>query len=257
MINPRVKTTGSTSTVTFRNTSGSYYDMILLVLNNSVNQSITITDTEGNLITENPIVVTVPAKVILKDIQVGQITFSDSNSYNVVISYVVKETASGIPYVDIDYETGYTYVQTVGTPKVYFEATNSGNSGYDISPPSGKKWLIHSIVMYWEAAATQTDIAGVQIEATSTGSELATPWYNYALFAYYQSISVTASDKYIVSLGEYLQSMSDTSISSYNVYQDTVHGKLELLDNESLFLGVTNETNPLSVVVAYTEVNLG
>ena len=257
MINPRVKTTGSTSTVTFRNTSGSYYDMILLVLNNSVNQSITITDTEGNLITENPIVVTVPAKVILKDIQVGQITFSDSNSYNVVISYVVKETASGIPYVDIDYETGYTYVQTVGTPKVYFEATNSGNSGYDISPPSGKKWLIHSIVMYWEAAATQTDIAGVQIEATSTGSELATPWYNYALFAYYQSISVTASDKYIVSLGEYLQSMSDTSISGYNAYQDTVHGKLELLDNESLFLGVTNETNPLSVTVVYTEVNLG
>ena len=108
-----------------------------------------------------------------------------------------------------------------------------------------------------EAAATQTDIAGVQIEATSTGSELATPWYNYALFAYYQSISVTASDKYIVSLGEYLQSMSDTSISGYNAYQDTVHGKLELLDNESLFLGVTNETNPLSVVVVYTEVNLG
>ena len=79
MQNPKVKTVNSTSTVTFRNTSGSYYDMIISVQNQTIDQSINITDTQGNLITENPIVLTVPAKVILKDVQVGTISFSDAN----------------------------------------------------------------------------------------------------------------------------------------------------------------------------------
>ena len=121
MQNPKVKTVNSTSTVTFRNTSGSYYDMIISVQNQTIDQSISITDTQGNLITENPIVLTVPVKVILKDVQLGTITFSDSNSYSIIISYLVKESANGIPYVDIDYQNGYIYTQETGTPSVLTE----------------------------------------------------------------------------------------------------------------------------------------
>ena len=125
MQNPKVKTVNSTSTVTFRNTSGSYYDMIISVQNQTIDQSINITDTEGNLVTENPIVLTVPAKVILKDVQVGTITFSDSNSYSIIISYLVKESASGIPYIDVDYQNGYIYAQEVGTPQLIKATTNT------------------------------------------------------------------------------------------------------------------------------------
>ena len=125
MQNPKVKTVNSTSTVTFRNTSGSDYDMIISVQNQTIDQSISITDTQGNLITEHPIVLTVPAKVIVKDVQVGTITFSDTNSYSIIISYLVKESANGIPYMDIDYQNGYIYTQEVGTPQLIKATTDT------------------------------------------------------------------------------------------------------------------------------------
>ena len=42
MQNPKVKTVNSTSTVTFRNTAGSFYDMIISVQNQTIDQLITI-----------------------------------------------------------------------------------------------------------------------------------------------------------------------------------------------------------------------
>ena len=252
MLNPKVKSVDSTSTVTFRNTAGSFYDMIISVQNQTINQSITILDTEGNLITENPIVLTVPAKVILKDVKIGSITFSDTNIYNVVVSYITKDTASGIPYVDIDYQNGYIYAQETGIPKAI--STSFTNSTYSVSPPSGKKWILRNIMMTWEAAATVNDFPQVQIVPSGLDLTLVeTTAYNL----FYDSLAVTAGDSYIVDLARYVQSRSSQEIGSQYVTEQTVPGAFELYSNENLVLNVGNETNQIDVYVTYIEVNLG
>ena len=259
MINPRVKTTDSSSTVTFRNTSGSYYDMIISVQNKTVNQTITIQDTEGNLITENDIVLLIPAKVILKDVQLGSITFDDSNSYNITISYVVKESATGIPYIDLDYQNGYTYTQNIETPTVYGSVVTA-STVISLSPPPGTKWLIHSILMYWEAGATQTDIVAGQI-VPQTGSGIAQPYLQASDLFAYESLSVTANDLYVVSLGEFLQSLTGKSITigtdTYNVNQYVIPKAFYLSDNETLNVSIASESSKAQFYVQYTEVSTG
>ena len=250
MQNPKVKTVNSTSTVTFRNTSGSYYDMIISVQNQTIEQSISITDTQGNLITENPIVLTVPAKVILKDVQVGTISFSDANSYSIIISYLVKESANGIPYVDIDYQNGYIYTQETGAPtETTVSFTASG--GHAFIPPTGKKWILRSLVISWQAAATQTDYPTVQIypEKTIAG----------VLNLYYGSLSVTAGDNYALDLARYVQSRTSTLITNTNTYltEQTVPGSFELYDNETLNVFIAGETATATLYLSYIEVNLG
>ena len=250
MQNPKVKTVSSTATVTFRNTSGSYYDMIISVQNQTIDQSISITDTQGNLITENPIVLTVPAKVILKDVQVGTISFSDANSYSIIISYLVKESANGIPYVDIDYQNGYIYTQETGAPT---ETTVSftASTGHAFVPPTGKKWILRSLVIFWQAAATQTDYPQVQIypEKTIAG----------VLNLYYGSLSVTAGDDYALDLARYVQSRTSTLITNTNTYltEQTVPGSFELYDNETLNVFIAGETATATLYLSYIEVNLG
>lgn len=251
MINPRVKTVSSTSTVEFRNTSGAYYDMIISIQNQTIDQSITITDTEGNSITENPIVLSVPAKIIVKDTKVGTITFSDTNSYNVIISYVVKENATGIPYVDIDYQNGYTYSQETGTPVVK-SVSFKGDDGTSLTPPTGKKWILRSITLSWEAAATQSDYPRINIEPTTfTGNLL------FSLNLYYSSLSVTSGDDYIIDLAKYVQSRSSSLISVPYVSEETVTGGFELYDTETLNLIIGSETATVSGYISYIEVNLG
>ena len=247
--NPKVKTVNSTSTVTFRNTSGSFYDMIISVQNQTIDQSISITDTQGNLITENPIVLTVPAKVILKDVQVGTITFSDVNSYSIIISYLVKESANGIPYVDVDYQNGYIYTQETGAPVT---ETQTGDL-IGFSPPANKKWILRSIMITWTAAATQTD--NIEVSIIPTG--LSGP----GLDLLYTALSVTAGDNYSVDLAKYVQTMSSTEITysggSTYVTLQTVPGGFELYSNEILTTYVQNETATITVTVSYIEVNLG
>ena len=250
MQNPKVKTVNSTSTVTFRNTSGSHYDMIISVQNQTISQSINITDTQGNLITENPIVLTVPAKVILKDVQVGTITFSDANSYSIIISYLVKESANGIPYVDIDYQNGYIYTQETGAPSE-ISASFTASSGHALIPPTGKKWILRSLVITWQAAATQTDYPEVQIYAHETIAGV--------LNLYYGSLSVTAGDNYALDLARYVQSRSSTLIENTNTYitEQTVPGGFELYDTETLNVFVASETATATLYLSYIEVNLG
>ena len=250
MQNPKVKTVNSTATVTFRNTSGSYYDMIISVQNQTIEQSISITDTQGNLITENPIVLTVPAKVILKDVQVGTITFSDANSYSIIISYLVKESANGIPYVDIDYQNGYIYTQETGAP-LEIKETFTAKTGYAFIPPSGKKWILRSLTVIWTAAATQTDYPQVQIYPHET--------FAGVLNLYYSSLSVTAGDNYALDLARYVQSRSSTLIENTNTYitEQTVPGGFELYDTETLNVFVASETATATVFLSYIEVNLG
>ena len=253
MQNPKVKTVSSTSTVTFRNTSGSYYDMIISVQNQTISQSISITDTQGNLITENPIVLTVPAKVILKDVQVGTITFSDTNSYSIIISYLVKESANGIPYVDIDYQNGYIYTQETGTPSVLTENFKA-DDGYTISPPSGKKWILRSLAVIWTAGATQTDYPQVQIYPSST---INAQFVVGLLNLYFGSLSVTAGDPYALDLAPYVQSRSSTLVNYPYTTEQAVPNGFELYDTETLKVYIGEEGTTATLYLSYIEVNLG
>ena len=255
MQNPKVKTVSSTSTVTFRNTSGSYYDMIISVQNQTISQSISITDTQGNLITENPIVLTVPAKVILKDVQVGTISFSDANSYSIIISYLVKESANGIPYVDIDYQNGYIYTQETGAPATMTQSFVADESS-SITPPSGKKWILRSLTLTWTAAATTTDYPRVQIypvDIISSGDQTS------VLNLYAASLSVTADDNYILDLAGYVQSRTNQQLGPYPYYvtEQTVSSGFELYDTEALVVGIGEETATATLYLSYIEVNLG
>ena len=85
-LNPKIKITASTSIINFMNISNSYYDMIISIQNSAVNQSVTMKDTEGNDITEQPVVLTTSVKIILKDVKIGSILFYDTTSYNIIIS---------------------------------------------------------------------------------------------------------------------------------------------------------------------------
>ena len=250
MINPRVKTVSSTSSVDFRNTSGAFYDMIISVQNQTIDQSINITDTEGNLITEQPIVLAVPAKVILKDVKVGTLSFSDSNAYNIIISYIVKDVSSGIPYVDIDYQNGYTYSQETGEPDV---ATYEGTGSFTISPPSGKKWILRSLILEWTAAATQTDYPQIQIIPSATGILHKSSILNLAFIV----LSVTEGDAYAVDLAEYVQSRSSEFIGTAYVSEVTVSNGFILYPNEVLSAYVGSETATVYITLSYIEVNLG
>jgi hypothetical protein len=101
----KIKTVSSTSKVDFQNISNSYYDMIISIQYSPVNQSINFVDTEGNQINDQPIVLTQSCKIILKDIQLGSISFSDPYIYSILISYSVKRESQGIPYIDFDFAT--------------------------------------------------------------------------------------------------------------------------------------------------------
>lgn len=254
MFNPKVKTTSSTSTVSFRNTEKSYYDMIISIQNQTINQSISITDTEGNNVTENPIVLTVPAKVILKDVQVGTITFSDSNSYNVIISYIVKTTVSGIPYIDIDYQSGFIYTQETGTP-VTQKIISSGTlyPTFTLTPASGKKWIIRSLSVIWTAASTGSDYPQIQILPSISGSVDTST----GLFLFYDTISTTANDDYIIALSEYVESMTNNDINNLYYWQQNVNSKFEVYDSEELYIYIKGETNPATLYISYIEVNVG
>ena len=252
MINPRVKTVSSTSSVDFRNTSGAFYDMIISIQNQTINQSITILDTEGNEITEQPIVLTVPAKVILKDVKIGSISFSDSNSYSVIISYVVKESSSGIPYIDIDYQNGYIYVQETGIPNLVTDSF-VGSTGYTTGPPSGKKWILRSLILQWKAAATTTDYPQIQIFPSSTSSQFA----HVALNLYFDSLAVTENDDYIVDLSKYVQSRSSQEIEGAYVSEYAVPSGFEIYSNETLKAYVNGESADVTFYLSYIEVNLG
>jgi hypothetical protein len=211
MENVKIKSVSSTGTVDFRNTSKSYYDMIIMIQNSVVNQTITIKDTQGNEITEQPINIVKSAKIILKDIKIGSITFADSNTYSVVISYSVKLESSGIPYIDIDYQTGYQTTSQYSVP-IVLNTSFPVNAYLSIGPPKGQAWKIKYITMSWTAGATATVYPVARIY--SSGETVVSSGLTYQRdgntdniplnnIIYIYELSETSGDIYIVSL-EYL-----------------------------------------------------
>ena len=166
-----------------------------------------------------------------------------------VVSYITKDTASGIPYVDIDYQNGYIYAQETGAPTLK-SFTFTGN--YRISPPAGKKWILRSITVTWVAAVTQTDYPQFQIYPSNFNDISVS-----ALNLYFGTLDVTAGDTYIVDLAEYVQSRASSLIGSDYTTEQVVPNKFELYDTEIFGILIGNETATITAYLSYIEVNLG
>ena len=203
-LNPKIKITASTSIVNFMNISNSYYDMIISIQNSAVNQSVTMKDTEGNDITEQPVVLTTSVKIILKDVKIGSILFSDTNSYNIIISYIVKREASGIPYIDFDYSTGNQNINS--TRKIYdFYSYSSGSfnsTTFAASDfvPNGYIAHILGIFFEWDAKTTNS--------TTNIGLGIYVNGVPNLYPVGYTTMNITSGDHYACSIGEDISSNS-------------------------------------------------
>ena len=210
-LNPKIKITASTSIVNFMNISNSYYDMIISIQNSAVNQSVTMKDTEGNDITEQPVVLTTSVKIILKDVKIGSILFSDTNSYNIIISYIVKREASGIPYIDFDYSTGNQNINS--TRKIYdFYSYSSGSfnsTTFAASDfvPNGYIAHILGIFFEWSAGTTNsTTEIGLYLQVNSSAK---------SFLVGYTNMNITSGDTYACAIGESIATNTPASGTGY------------------------------------------
>ena len=244
----KIKTTPSTSTVTFTNISGSYYDMIISIQSTTINQTISMKDTEGNDITEQPIILTRSVKIILKDQKIGSMSFSDANSYTIIISYSVKREASGIPYIDFDYSTANTYNQIVNNPNIY---VNSFKSQTVLTPvPQGKMWKIKSISLSFEASTTATYVLFIIMQPPS--QTFLVPVVTNVIS--YSTLAVTSSDTYDIYYSVYATDLASTDMgsSNYTSVFNLPH-PIELYYNWSLYIQSDEPTNGTSINIIYTE----
>ncbi len=246
----KIKTTASTSNVIFTNTERGFYDMIISIQNSLVNQTINIYDTEGNLVTEDPIPLNQSAKIIIKDVKIGKISFSDPNSYLIVISYTVKVTASGIPYIDIDYASANTVLSSAVEQQNIWQPLDNVSS---IPVPSGKKWIIKSVQVYWTASETATQY--VQFGLIPNG-ELVIPG-SYTLIQ--QSISATSGDTYSAIWSVYAETSNFAmeQNSANNIYTFAMPKELEAYNSGYSLIAYSSEpTNTIFREVEYVEVNI-
>ena len=212
-LNPKIKITASTSIVNFMNISNSYYDMIISIQNYAVNQSVTMKDTEGNDITEQPVVLTTSVKIILKDVKIGSILFSDTTSYNIIISYIVKREASGIPFIDFDYSTGNQNINS--TRKIYdFYSYSSGSfnsTTFAASDfvPNGYIAHILGIFFGW--------IAGTTNSSTHIGLELNVNNLGNPYLIGYTTMDITDGDLYNCAIGESITSNTPIALSEISL----------------------------------------
>ena len=192
---PKIKVANSTSTVDFMNTSNSFYDMIITIQNKNVAQTMYIYDTEGNAITEQAVVIDNSVKIILKDIKIGKITFTDINVYSIIISYVTKREAKGIPYIDFDYSTGL--VSLSGSQKIiaeYIIPSWENGTDYtvsDIGIPMGYsgRLLVGSASFTAGTTATSSVFVSIYMPYISPNNG-------------YASVSLTEGDIYSIYFGE-------------------------------------------------------
>lgn len=205
-LSTKIKTVNSTSTVTFTNISGSFYDMIIMIQSISINQTIVMKDTEGNDITENPLYVNQSCKIVCKDIKIGSISFLDPSVYNIFISYTVKRISSSDPYIDIDYATAFSLpaLSSYFSSNMVSDVTVS--STFEISNllPAllpGLKYRITQIGFSFTASSTASYAWNVYVHIESSGT---------AFDAYYYSASqsLTSGTLYTLLLGENLAAMS-------------------------------------------------
>ena len=249
-LNPKIKITASTSIVNFMNISNSYYDMIISIQNSAVNQSVTMKDTEGNDITEQPVVLTTSVKIILKDVKIGSILFSDTNSYNIIISYIVKREASGIPYIDFDYSTGNQNINS--TRKIYdFYSYSSGSfnsttfSASDFVPNG---YIAHILGIFFEWSAGTTN------SSTHIGLELNVNNLGNPYLIGYTTMDITGGDLYNCAIGESIT--SNTPIASSGIVLNGLLNINNLILNSSSSFIIWNSVESVSIAPSGTPLTI-
>lgn len=247
----KVKTVSSTSDVDFRNTSNGYYDMIIMIQNTLVSQTINITDVEGNLITEQPMILTNSGKIIIKDIKIGSISFSDTNSYNIIISYIIKSEPSGIPYIDIDYSTGNISVADSALSLKSVSSSFVNSILYSLPVPSGKIWKIRSIAMEYKASVTQTNYWEISIIPPTALAD-----YNSVYALLLPTIDATEGDIYSLLLSTSSPDQSSSKLVN-TTYQSRyiLYKEIEVNSNYSVYMESGEPTNNTDFTIEYEEVN--
>jgi hypothetical protein len=150
---------------------------------------------------------------------------------------------------------GTISTKTAATPLTTTN-TFTGAGGYTISPPSGYKWELRSIILYWVAENTTTVYPQVQIYPSSISSA-ANSLESSVLNLYFASLSVTASDYYAVDVSQYVQSRASQFIGSYYVSEQSVPSKFEIYSTETLGLRIGYEKATVNFAISYIEIPLG
>ena len=251
----KIKTVASTSKVDFQNVSRSFYDMIIMIQNPSVDQTINFVDIEGNQINDQPIILSQSCKIILKNQQIGSLTFSDSNIYNIIISYSVRRESLGIPYIDIDYASANVFTQNLKKPSTY---QNTFKDYVLISPvPAGKAWKIKSIAMLFEASATQTDYLAVAIippnNINGQYGLVANDENTYQIYA--DSLAATSGDDYSLLLSTITQNQAVSLQGGTHTIASLLPSEIEVFENYGIYLQTTELTNLTYYTIEYTEEN--
>ena len=153
-------------------------------------------------------------------------------------------------------QTQTVSTQTIASPLTISTAFAGGvTNGYSVSPPSGYKWELRSIIFYWEAASTATDYPQVQVYPSNVSSTL--DIQDSILNLYFESLSVTASDYYAVDLAQYIQSHGSETIVNYKVSEQSIPSKFEIYSTETLHIRVGVETATINLMISYIEIPLG
>ena len=122
----------------------------------------------------------------------------------------------------------------------------TGANGYTISPPTGYRWKLRSIVLKWTAAATQSDYPQCQIYPSSLS-----PFYGLNVF--FASLSVTANDSYIVDAAEYVQNRSNEFIQLAYVTEFTVNHDFYIYPTETLSVLIGEENASVNGTISYAQ----
>lgn len=258
----KIKVTPSTSTVNFNNTAHAFYDMIITVQSISISQTINIYDVEGNLINDKPLYFNYPIKIILKDVALGSISFSDVNNYNVILSYVIKSSPEGITYIDFINETSVHPV--ISTGAVYIPENGfTGNITIDYSTLLSNAnvtnpyslILIQAIYYSYTSSTTGTYTNMIGIDYSNYSGSI----YSFeptgegtfpGLIGSFNT-SVTSGDLYAVNLN---QSIYQSGTGVYNNRNYTLFPlpvPIAIVNGESLFIVDGESTNTSTLIISY------
>jgi len=257
----KIKVTPSTSTVNFNNTSHAYYDMIITIQNISISQAINIYDVEGNIINDKPLTFNYPIKIILKNVALGSISFSDINVYDVILSYVIKSNSEGIPYIDFDNETSVHPVTSTGA--VYIPENGfTGNITIDYSTLLANAnitnpyslILIQSIYYSYTSSTTgtYTNMIGI-VYSLQSGSIYSFEPSGEDISALIDSFntSVTSGDLYAVNLSQSIYQPGTGTYNNRNYTLFPLPVPISIVNGESLFI-VNGETAiTASLIITY------
>jgi len=241
----KIKVTPSTSTINFNNTSHAYYDMIITIQNISISQAINIYDVEGNIINDKPLTFNYPIKIILKNVALGSISFSDINVYDVILSYVIKSNPEGVPYIDFITETSVHPTIPVNS---FYQTEFSLQTTIDFSTLLANAGItnknsiisIQSIVYYYTASATNSYENTLAVLNTGT---------NTAAYIDNFNTSVTSGDVWVFTFNSSIYEFQ--TITGSNQVLIPLPNPIIISNGQGLYILSDEDTNITTVLISY------